>query len=163
MRRAGVWFICLVLLAACGGGGGGGSTSGTPKQGGTATIALESELRTLDPMDSSLLVEREVFYNLYDSLFTIDSRLTIKPGLVTQWDTSDPVNYKFTLRSGVTYQDGTPFDAQSVKDNITRYKTAATSRRKSELASVQSVEAVDDTHVVFHLKNADATLLASLV
>src|SRR3989442_3769177 len=163
MRRVGVWLTLFVLLAACGGGGGGGQTSGTPKHGGTATIALESELRTLDPMDSSLLVEREVFYNMYDSLFTIDPSLTIKPGLVKSWDTSDPLNYKFTLQSGIKYQDGTPFSGASVKANIDRYKTGATSRRKSDLASVKTVEVTDDTHVVFHLSKPNATLLATLV
>jgi peptide/nickel transport system substrate-binding protein len=73
------------------------------------------------------------------------------------------MNYKFTLRSGVKYQDGTPFNGASVKANIERYKTAANSRRKSDLASVSSVEVTDDTHVIFHLKKPDATLLATLV
>ena len=164
MRRVAIGFLSLFLLAACGGGGGGGGQgAASPKPGGTATIALESELRTLDPMDSSLLVEREVFYNMYDSLFTIDPLLTIKAGLVTQWDVSDPMNYKFTLRSGVKYHDGTPFNGASVKANIERYKTGTTSRRKSDLGSVQAVEVTDGTDVVFHLKKPDATLLATLV
>ena len=164
MRRIAIGFLSLFLLAACGGGGGGGGGgTSSPKPGGTATIALESELHTLDPMDSSLLVEREVFYNMYDSLFTIDPSLTIKPGLVTQWDVSDQLNYKFTLRSGVKYHDGTPFNGASVKANIERYKTGATSRRKSDLSSVKSVEVTDDTHVIFHLSKPDATLLATLV
>ena len=158
-----MWFTCLVLLAACGGGGGGNPTSTAPKHGGTATIALENELRTLDPLDSSLLVEREVFYNVYDSLFTIDPTLTINPGLVKTWDTSDPQNYKFTLQSGIKYQDGTAFNGASVKANIDRYKTAANSRRKSDLRSVKSVEVTDDSHVIFHLSKPDATLLATLV
>src|SRR5438128_2968116 len=143
MRRAGLAIACPFRVAACGSGGGGGTQSVTPKHGGTATIALESELRTLDPLDSSLLVEREVFYNMYDSLFTIDPGLTIKAGLVKSWDVTDPTSYKFTLQSGVKYHDGTSFNAQSVKDNITRYKTAASSRRKSDLKSVTSVEVVD--------------------
>src|SRR5438270_481403 len=163
MRRTIVVVLCLLMAAACGGGQNGTSQSTTPKNGGSATIALENELRTLDPLDSSLLVEREVFYNMYDSLFTIDPKLVIKPGLVKQWDVADPVTYKFTLQSGVKFHDGTPFDAQSVKDNVTRYKTAANSRRKSDLASVDTVEVVDSTHVTFHLKKADATLLATLV
>src|SRR5438552_4075725 len=164
MRRVAFAFIGLFLVAACGGGNGGtGNNSGTPQRGGTATIALESELRTLDPLDSSLLVEREVFYNIYDSLFTIDPSLKIKAGLVKTWDVSDPMNYKFTLQSGVKYHDGTAFNAASVKANIERYKTAANSRRKSDLSSVKSVEAVDDTHVIFHLSTPNATLLATLV
>ena len=163
MRRVGVGFILLCLLAACGGGGAGNPSSNTPKSGGTATIALESELRTLDPLDSSLLVEREVFYNVYDALFTIDPSLKIKAGLVKAWDVSDPLNYKFTLESGVKYQDGTAFNGQSVKANIERYKTGATSKRKSDLASVKSVEVTDDTHVIFHLSKPNATLLATLV
>ncbi|HEX2682179.1 MAG TPA: ABC transporter substrate-binding protein, partial [Candidatus Dormibacteraeota bacterium] len=163
MRRVALAFVAVMFAAACGGGGTTSSGNGTPKSGGTATIALENELHTLDPMDSSLLVEREVFYNMYDSLFTIDPSLTIKPGLVKSWDVSDPMNYKFTLQSGIKYHDGTAFNGQSVKDNITRYKTGATSRRKSDLKSVSSVEVVDDTHVVFHLAKPDSTLLATLV
>jgi peptide/nickel transport system substrate-binding protein len=163
MRRVAGLVAGLFLVASCGGSGGSNPSSGAPKSGGTATIALESELRTLDPLDSSLLVEREVFYNMYDSLFTIDPSLKIQPGLVKSWDVSDPMNYKFTLQSGIKYQDGTAFNAQSVKDNIQRYQTGATSRRKSDLASVGSVEVVDDTHVTFHLKKPDATLLATLV
>jgi len=130
MKRVGLAIACLLFVAACGSGGGSSNQSGTPKHGGTATIALESELRTLDPNDSSLLVEREVFYNMYDSLFTIDPSLTIKPGLVKSWDVSDPMTYKFTLQSGVKYQDGTAFNAQSVKDNITRYKTSSNGLRR---------------------------------
>ena len=164
MRRVALAVACALLVSACGGGSSGGATqSATPKNGGTATLALESELRTLDPMDSSLLVEREVYYNMYDSLFTIDPKLTIKAGLVSKWDTTDPLNYKFTLQTGVKYHDGTPFNGQSVKDNITRYQTGATSRRKSDLKSIASVEVVDDSHVNFHLKKPDATLLATLV
>src|SRR5213082_1913063 len=142
MRRVAVAIACLLLVGACGNGGNTGSTntSGTAKNGGTATIALESELHTLDPLDSSLLVEREVFYNIYDALFTIDPSLKIKAGLVKAWDVSDPLNYKFTLQSGIQYQDGTPFNGASVKANIDRYKTAANSRRKSDLSSVKSVE-----------------------
>src|SRR5207302_987470 len=86
--------------------------------------------------------------------------LAIKPGLVKSWDVSDPLNYKFTLQTGVKYHDGTAFSGQSVKANIERYKNGATSRRKSDLASVKSVEVVDDGHVTFHLSTQNAMLAA---
>jgi len=93
MRRVAVVLAALFLAAACGGGNSGSSsTSDQPRAGGTVTLALDSELRIVDPMESSLLVEREVFYNLYDALFTIDTSLKIQPGLVTKWDVSDSKN-----------------------------------------------------------------------
>src|SRR4030088_445213 len=120
MRRIAFAIAGLVLVAACGGGGGSSPSRGTPQAGGTATIALDSELRTRDPLDSSLLVPRGGFYNISDPLSPIDPSLKISAGLVKSWDVSDPTTYKFTLQSGVKYQDGTVFDAQSVKDNIRR-------------------------------------------
>ena len=165
MRRFALALCATVLVAGCGGSAAPSSPadSGTPKKGGKVTVALESELRVLDPAESSLLVEREVFYNVYDSLFTIDTGLKIQPGLVTKWDTSDPLNFVFTLRPNVKFHDGTPFDSSIVKYNIERAKTMATSKRKSELASVKSVEMRDKLTAVFHLAKSDATLLATLV
>ena len=164
MRRVAVLVCALTLVAACGGSTNSNTnSSGTPKKGGTVTVALENELRVLDPAESSLLVEREVFYNLYDSLFTIDTSLRIQAGLVTKWDTSDPKNYVFNLRQNVKFHDGTAFDASVVKFNLERGKTLATSRRKSDLASVDTVEVKDPQTVILHLKKPDATLLATLV
>ena len=78
MRRVLPVAFSLVLLAACGGsaapGPAAGSSAnpaaqaGTPKAGGTIRVGLDSELANLDPMKSALVVDRQVMYNLYDSL-----------------------------------------------------------------------------------------------
>ncbi len=164
MRRFGFVMLAALLLSACGGGTspGPGQSPGTPKTGGTLRVALESELRVLDPVRSSQLVEREVFYNMYESLVAIDAKLTIQPLLAIKWETPDPTTYVFTLRTGVKFHDGTPFNAAAVKFNIDRILTGA-NPRKPELVSVQSVEVKDPTTVIFHLKNPDAALLAQLV
>lgn len=165
MRRVASIVCALVVLAACGGSttSSTANNSGTPKKGGTLTVALESELRVLDPAESSLLVEREMYYNVYDALFTIDPSLKILPGLVTKWDTSDPKNLVFTLRQNVKFHDGTVFDASVVKFNLERGKKLPTSKRKSDLASVDTVEVKDPQTVILHLKKPDATLLSTLV
>ena len=166
MRRVVAGIVLCLLAAACGSGSGGSSTSneGTPKSGGVLTFALESELRTLDPVPSTQLVERTVFYQMYESLVTIDDKLNIKPGLATSWNTSsDGLTMTFTLRKGVKFHDGTDFDATAAKFNFDRIASAATSPRKSELASVASVEAKDPQTLVLHLKKPDATLLSQLV
>lgn len=150
------------LVVACGGGGGSASAGG-PKRGGTLNVAQEVELTTLDPAFSPAFVEREVYYNIYESLLNITPALKIVPGLATSWDVSDPTAYVFRLRQGVKFQDGTAFDAAAVKWNLDRYLTVPGSYRRSELASVSSVEVRDAATVVLHLAHPDASLLSQLV
>ena len=142
------------LLAACGGApsggtiGGTGTTptaaNGTPKQGGVLKVGLTSDVGNLDPLLSSFLVDRQVFYNMYDSLVAIDVDLKIVAALAEKWEISpDGKTYTFTLRRDVKFHDGTDFNAEAVKFNIERYLNDKTSRRASEINSIQIVEAVD--------------------
>ena len=168
MRRAGVLIALALFLSACGGGGGGatsGTDNGTPKMGGTLKVAQETEINGLDPNTSGLVVEREIYYNLYDSLLGIDAKLNFVPELATTWKFTDDKTLMLTLRKDVKFQDGTDFNADAVKFNLDRYMTSTdpAAARKSDLASVQSVEVQDPATVVLHLKRADATLLATLV
>lgn len=165
MRKFALGLVFAVLATACGGGTGptGGTDNGTPKTGGTLTVALESELRTLDPMLSTQLVEREVFYQMYEGLLSIDPKLNLKPGLATKWTWTDSKTLTLNLRQGVKFQDGTDFNADAVKFNLDRDVQTKTSFRRSELASVDTVEVKDPSTVVIHLKNPDSTLLAQLV
>ena len=169
MRRAGILLALVLLAGACGGGGGGGATgtsgNGTPKTGGTLRIAQETEINTLDPNTSGLVVEREIYYNMYDSLLGIDAKLNFVPELATSWKFTDDKTLVLTLRKDVKFQDGTAFDADAVKFNLERYMTSTdpAAARKSDLGSVQSVEVQDPATAVLHLKRADATLLAAMV
>src|SRR3982074_116553 len=104
MKRLGGLLVVLAFMAsACGGGatGTGGAPSGTPKMGGTLKVAQEAEINTLDPAPSGLLVEREIYYNLYDSLIGIDAKLGFVPQLATEWKYTDDKTLVFTLRQGV--------------------------------------------------------------
>src|SRR5215472_8377770 len=167
MRRVGIAIALVLFLGACGGGNGtsGGTSNGTPKMGGTLRVAQDSEINTLDPNTSGLLVEREIYYNMYDSLLGIDAKLNFVPGLATSWKYTDPQTLVLTLRQGVKFQDGTDFNADAVKFNLDRYRTSTdpAAARKSDLASVQSVEATSPNTVTLHLKRPDATLLAAMV
>src|SRR6266852_5562599 len=100
MRRAGFILAALALfVSACGSGGGstGGATSGAPKTGGTLKIAQDTEINSLDPNTSGLLVEREIYYNLYDSLLGIDAKLQFVPQLATAWKYTDDRTLVLTL------------------------------------------------------------------
>lgn len=161
-------------LAACGPGttgtpgasapaGGGAAAAGKAQMGGSVTFALDSDISDLDPMMSSLFVDRNIHYQMYDSLVRIDAKGQIVPGLATKWTTSsDGKTVTFVLREGVTYQDGTAFDAASVKWNLDRYRTKG-SHRTGELAPVESVDVVDPHTVNVTLKTAFAPFLSILV
>ena len=139
------------------------ASAGTPKKGGALRAEINSDVANLDPLASSLLVDRQILYNIYDSLVAIDKDLKIIPSLAESWQTPDPKTYVFKLRAGVKYHDGTDFDAASVKWNIERYLNDKNSRRGPEIGSIQSVEVVDPLTVRFNLKAAFAPLLANLV
>ena len=60
------------------------------------------------------------------------------------------------------FHDGAPVDAAAVKANLERARTLPDSNRKSELATVASVEAPDAETVVLRLSEPDASLLSQL-
>ena len=86
------------------------------------------------------------------------------PRLATSWEwAADDKSLTFKLRDGVKFHDGEPFNAEAAKFNIERAKTLPESRRKSEIASVASVEVVDPMTVKLNVSSRpDVTVLAQL-
>ncbi|MEO6889086.1 MAG: ABC transporter substrate-binding protein [Ktedonobacteraceae bacterium] len=156
---AGMALVLALVLAACS-----GSTPATStKYGGKISVGLSTnDVATLDPLKSTALVDRQVMLNIYDTLVRIDEHNTIVPDLATSWTYPSPTQLVFTLRTDVKFQDGTPFDAKAVLFNVNRILNTPASPRYSEMSNVQSVEAIDASHVRFNLKKAFSPLLATL-
>src|SRR5260370_212411 len=132
--------------------------------GGTLVVALENDGIDFDPLRSRAFVDRNAHYQIYDSLVRVDSSGKIIPWLAEKWETSaDGKQVTFSLRKDVKFHDGSPFDAESVKWNIDRYRTTEGSARSGELAPVASVDAVDAATVRFMLKTPFSPLLSLLV
>ncbi|GAB7524348.1 ABC transporter substrate-binding protein [Paraburkholderia sp. 2C] len=139
------------------------SASAAMAQTSQIRIGLQDDIGTLDPARSVQFADRIVFASLCNSLVDITPDLKIVPMLATSWTTSaDGKTVTFKLRQGVKFQDGEPFNAAAVKANIERAMTLPTSNRKSELASIDHVDAIDASTVAFVLKQPDAALLATL-
>ncbi len=102
-----------------------------------------------------------IFYSLvYDGLVNERADNTLEPGLATEWEIT-PTEAHFTLREGVTFHDGTPFDADAVKFNIEKAK-ATPGSTGALLLSIESVEVVSPTEVVFNMTGPDPDLLNNL-
>ena len=138
------------------------AAGGTVKKGGTLKAGLDGDILTFDPLTSGAYADREVYYNIYDTLVAFDPNLKIIPALAEKWETPDPKTYIFHIRQGVKFHDGTDLNADAVKFNIDRYLTDKTSRRKAEIDTITSVDVMDPYTVKFNLKAAFAPLLATL-
>jgi peptide/nickel transport system substrate-binding protein len=129
----------------------------------TLRIGLNEDPDMLDPDRARTFVGRVVFTSLCEKLVDINEKLEFVPRLATEWEWGEDVkSLTFRLREGVTFHDGTPFNAEAVKFNIERSKTLEGSLRKSELASVERVEVIDDKTVRLVFNKPDATVLAQL-
>ncbi|MBV9568236.1 MAG: ABC transporter substrate-binding protein, partial [Hyphomicrobiales bacterium] len=133
------------------------------RAGEVLNIGIAGDPGPLDPARSGNFLDRNIFASLCDKLIDTDPDMRFVPQLATSWEWSDDgLALTLHLRAGVSFQDGTSFDAEAVKVNIERDKTLATSLRKPELRPVASVEVVDPLTVKMHLSVPDAPLLAFL-
>jgi peptide/nickel transport system substrate-binding protein len=129
----------------------------------TLRIGLQEDPDMLDPHKARTFVGRIVFKGLCDKLLDITPDLKLVPRLATEWSFSaDGLTLTMKLRTDAKFHDGDAFNAEAAKANLERARTLPDSLRKSELASVDSVEAPDASTLVLKLKRPDATLLAQL-
>jgi len=140
------------------------ATAGEVTDGGTLVMALSAEPDKLDPTLSRSLYSRYVFHAMCEKLYDVDSSAKIVPQLATALPTAsgDGKTVTIPVRDGVTFADGTAFDAAAVKATFERNLTTAASGRKSELGPVTSVDAPDARTVVVHLSTPFAPLTAAL-
>ena len=149
-----LWPACAVLFAL---------QLSVAQAAGTLRFALDFDFDTFDPARSGSYIERVVNTAMCDQLIDVDPQLNLVPQLATSWEWSaDRLALTLHLRSGVVFSDGAPFDAEAVRANIERYRTAPYSARKVELKSLTGVDVVDPLTVRIRLSEPFAPLLALL-
>lgn len=86
------------------------------------TIVMPAEPPDLEGCQSSRAFQgRVVKQNIVETLIEKNAEDgTLKPRLATSWDRIDDRNWQFHLRQGVTYHDGTPFNAETLKRALDR-------------------------------------------
>jgi peptide/nickel transport system substrate-binding protein len=116
-----------------------------PTSGGTLTIARPTDAVGLDPKVETTSPGNWVMTNIYENLVKLDTDLTFQPALAESWEQVEPDRWRFTLRQGVKFHDGTDFTADAVKFSIERQKDPDNpGRSASNLRPITAVEVVDD-------------------
>jgi peptide/nickel transport system substrate-binding protein len=135
-------------------------------KGGTLTVGISSDIKTLDPHMSSLDVFRHTIRStVFEALVFINpDTLQADPALAASWTVApDGLSVTFKLQDGVKWHDGSDFTADDVVFSIKRVQDPKTgSAWAPEVAQVADVTAVDPHTVKVSLKSTTPGILANL-
>ncbi len=132
-------------------------------EGGDLVIAQLSDAVAIDPHGSNDTPSSNVAYNIYEALVVQDENMELQPGLAESWEAIDETTWEFKLREGVTFHDGSEFNADVVKANIERILDPEVASPRSFLYDmITEVEVVDPYTVQFVTEYPFAPLPAHL-
>ena len=138
---------------------------------GVLVVGQIAEPKALDPAAVTAVNDFRILMNVYDGLVRYKSgTLEVEPSLATAWEISeDGTEYTFTLREGVTFHDGSAFDAEAVKFNFDRmlkedhpYHDTGPFPLAFFFSAVEEVSVVDPMTVSFKLNAPYAPFLSNL-
>ncbi|WGV57295.1 ABC transporter substrate-binding protein [Brevibacillus brevis] len=160
--------LCLFLVVGC-------STQTTvpaeqqesakPKSGGTITVAYPYEPDTLDAHMSAGSAGVYTWLLGGSLLYKDPASNEYKPSLASDYKISeDGKTWTFTIRSGITFHDGTALTAKSFKETFDRVFNPQTKAKTAAevMAPIKSVKAPDDRTLVLELHEPNTAFLDSL-
>ncbi len=129
----------------------------------TLVMIIESSPTNLDPRIGIDAQSERIDNLIFDDLLSRGDDLNVAPGLAESWNVPDPRTYIFHLHRGVKFHDGRALTSRDVKwtfDSLLLGKIRST--KTAVYKYVDHIDAPEDATVVFHMKEADATLLWNL-
>lgn len=168
VRRLGIGGAALAmppLLAACGGGGEAETSSGEAATGGSAAGGGAGDIDALRVMVDAPIEQLDIV-NQYDgteifatrvgveSLVTYNESVELVPLLAESWEQPDDTTYVYTIRSGVTFWDGSPLTADDVVASLERHLDPS-SQTHFNWAGVSSIEQTGDMEVTITIEQPD--------
>ncbi|MBX7151631.1 ABC transporter substrate-binding protein [bacterium] len=171
------WLAACIVLLLCSCGKSNQRTNGTidsskPQYGGTIIYGKNGPPLTLDPAFTRETESSIIVVNIFDGLVEQRAgKVAIDPALAKSWKVSDDgKTYTFSLRTSVTFHDGTPFNADAVVYNFDRQRDPKHPSHFKDLdydywknfnmdKIIKSIHAINDSTVEFVLNEPDATFL----
>jgi peptide/nickel transport system substrate-binding protein len=93
-----------------------------PAAATTLRVAPHSDLKIVDPIWTTALISVNHGYMIYDTLFALDDKLTVRPQMVDHYELSgDRLTWTFTLRDGLAWHDGAPVTAADCIASLKRW------------------------------------------
>ncbi len=139
--------------------------SAGPKRGGTLNAAMMVKITSMDPLNGNSFVgEGCVYLGVYNRLLRKDEAGKFVPELAKSWKVSeDGKKVTFELQQGVSFHDGTPFNAEAVKFNYDRLLDSKDAKTAyAYFADVESFQVVDPYTIAMNLKRPSAVVMDAL-
>ncbi|HYE52878.1 MAG TPA: ABC transporter substrate-binding protein [Azospirillaceae bacterium] len=119
-------------------------------------IAVRAMARTADPHVTSTVTSYQLMDHLHAPLVVEDDRLQVRPALAERWEAAGDGAWRFTLRQGVVFQDGSALDAADVAYSFCRVLNVAADpdSMAPAVADLAAVEPVDARTVLLRFHHA---------
>lgn len=125
----------------------------------TLRFAFQGDANSMDPYNLNETFTLGFLGNIYEGLIRRNANLEIEPALAESWEIIEPTRWRFHLRKGVKFHDGTPFTADDVLFSADRVR-ADGSDLKTRLSADTKVVKVDDYTVDFITPKPNPILIA---
>lgn len=96
--------------------------AGATTRNGQIVAAVSERALTLDPGDHYSISATSVLRHVFDPLIDVTNNSKFVPALAESWEAVTPTSWRFTLRRGVTFHDGSPFNSDSVVYTLARVR-----------------------------------------
>lgn len=129
-----------------------------PARGATFKWANDGDVNAMDPATRQETVQLSFLSNIYEPLVRRNRDLGLEPALAQSWEKISPTVWRFHLRPGVKWQDGSPFTADDVVFTLKRTLSKDSSMR-APMSVVKEARKIDDMTVDFETNEPDPIFL----
>ncbi len=147
---------CLIgaaALAAC--------ALALPASAKSFRFANQGDALSMDPHSLNESLQLNFTGNIYEPLVGRGKKLELVPALATEWKQTAPTVWRFNLRKGVSFHDGTPFSADDVIFSYERAKGDGSDVKTyvQEIAEIRKV----DSHTIDIVTKAPFPILPDVI
>ncbi|HUN91786.1 MAG TPA: ABC transporter substrate-binding protein [Burkholderiaceae bacterium] len=127
----------------------------------TFRFANQGDALSMDPHSLNETLQISIDANIYEGLVARGPKLELLPGLATDWKQTSPTVWRFNLRRGVTFHDGTPFGADDVIFSWQRSRGEG-SDMKTYVQPIAEIRRIDD-HAIDIVTSAPYPILPDIL
>lgn len=128
----------------------------------TITYAQTKDITSMDPRDGNSTIMASMLSQVYSALVTTDENYNIVCDAAESYEVIDDTTYKFTLRKGILFHDGTEMTSEDVKYTLDTIRDENTAYKLKSDFSFMYCEPIDDYNLYIKTDEPNASTLLRL-